>query len=533
MEIKDIPFSEIPQFSAFDKAYIENNKLFQPFYNRPPLLSAFSDQYREKKNNYSFNRRLLTQVIEDQYLEIDVLDNDIKRNIQLLEDQNTFTVITAHQPSLFTGPLYFIYKIISTIQLARKIEDETEDVKVLPVFIIGGEDHDFEEINHFNYKEHQFKWKESSGGAVGRMSTEKISEVLNELAPHLGKSFYGKEILDLLQSAYSPNRTLSQATQYFIARLFKHSPLLAVSMDSKPLKEAFIPFIKKEILEQPSQELVEKTQAKLEDAGFSPQAYARQVNFFYIHEGLRSRLAFKNGTYYIVDTDRSFSKEEIVAEIDKYPERFSPNVVMRPLYQEFVFPNLAYVGGGGELAYWMERKSQFQEYGTTYPILIRRHSATIVDNTTNRKARSFEWEWKEWFWDKDKLIAKFLDFEYTEELDFSSYHKRTHLLFDELNKHLSSVDPSLDYSTEAARSDALEIIKRLRTKLHRSLKQKEQTQLNRLEAIRDHLIPEGNLQERHQNFISFYEKYGPELFRQLEEAFIPFDVSMKMLIDPE
>jgi bacillithiol biosynthesis cysteine-adding enzyme BshC len=528
-----IGFEHVHGFSSFDKHYVNAPSDFSPFISAPPTLQSGLDQIDRKKSSYTTSREMITGVISSQYRDLGLLSDERRKFVEQLQDENTFTVITAHQPSLLTGPLYFIHKIISAIVTAEEVNNSYTEGAILPLFIIGGEDHDFDEMNHLYFKSDRLEWQDkSAGNAVGRISTRNIVPIIEKLAKHLKKSFYGEEITQLMQESFNGNRTVGQAMQYFLLQLFKDEQLLIVQMDDRELKRAFIPHIKKEVLEQPSRAWVEQSQKELQKLGYGEQALARDINFFYLHEGQRRRITYENNMYYVLDSEIEMSAKEMSSCIEKHPERFSPNVVMRPVYQEFIFPNLIYVGGGGELAYWMERKRQFSEFSLPLPLLVRRHSATLITNAQWGALKKFGLPVKQWFSHLHDLEKGWLENDFSGELDFTNAYQQMHDAFDGLQQKMSQVDPTLEYSTEAARVDALKTLDRLKKKMRQALKEKHKIKHQRLLRILNEIAPEGSLQERRTNFLEYYERRGPELFQDLKSAFKPFKSEMLVITTP-
>ncbi len=528
-----VDFECIHGLSSFDKHYVRKPEDFASFAPTLPRLSSVAEQIKRKSGNYNYSRESLAHVIRDQYEKVDCINSITKERIEALKSIHTFTVITAHQPSLLTGPLYFIHKILSAIVTAQKIQEEFPDKRIIPLFIIGGEDHDFDEMNHLHYKNDRYEWPSTeSGGSVGRMSTEGIVGVLDELEPSLSQTFYGTEILDLLRSSFNGERSVGDAMQYFLIKLFHAEPLIVVQMDDIALKKAFVPHIIDEVLHERSREPVEKTQEELKILGYGEQALARDINFFYLHDGQRRRIVLMDNKYEVLDSDMEFSRKEMKSHIEQHPERFSPNVIMRPLYQEYIFPNLAYIGGGGELAYWIERKRQFEEFNLTFPMLIRRHSAAIVSEKNWNKMKDFSIDLCQWMGQIHDLENHWLDQDFSDLLDLSTAYKRIHTAFDDLKSRMNDIDESLLYANEAARVDALKPLQRLEKKLRRSIKKKESIKNRQLREIYADFFPQSNLQERYSNFLQFYERRGPQLFEDLKEAFEPFKPEMAIITCP-
>ena len=418
VKITLIPYEEVPQVSSRDKAYAREDSCLRPFYKYPTEYASFAQVIEDKKNDYT-NRDVLFKALQRQYSKLGVPE-EVKSNINKLKSENTFTIVTAHQPSLFTGPLYYIYKIISTINLVKKLNTYLPNYQFVPIFITGGEDHDFEEMNHVNLFSNQLVWENNETGSVGAMKTSSLKNVLKELKVILGETLNGKKIYELMEQTHTNFDTYSDAALSLVNELFGKDGLVCLNMNQADLKREFIPIIRDEIFNQVSQPLVLATAEKLNEVGFKTQASPREINFFYLNHQIRERIVIKNDRYHILNTEISFSKEEMENEIENHPEHFSPNVIMRPLFQELILPNLAYIGGGGELAYWLERKTQFEYFQLNFPMLIRRNSAVWIDKGTKKRMNKLGLNPSTLFQATEDLIKNFVKKNSEGELSFSS-----------------------------------------------------------------------------------------------------------------
>jgi len=516
-----IPYSEVPQVSSRDKAYAREDESLRPFYKYPVSIESFAQIIEDKKKE-SINRKVLVDVLIEQYNRIGVTRN-VSDNIKALLSNNTFTIITAHQPTLFTGPLYYVYKIISTINLTQQLKAQYPDYQFVPVFITGGEDHDFEEMNHVNLFNKKLVWENQESGSVGAMQTSSLKHVLAELKEILGDSEKAKVVYDLIESTHTKFDTYSDAALSLANTLFEKDGLVCINMNNPGLKRLFIPIIKEEIFNQPSQPLVESTSDKLNEAGFKSQAFPREINFFYLNPQIRERIVFENDKYKVLNTDLEFSKKEMEAEIEKYPEHFSPNVVMRPIYQEMIFPNLAYIGGGGELAYWMERKTQFEHFEINFPMLIRRNSAVWIDKSTQKRINKLGLTSTSVFGETESLIKAFVKDNSEGELNFSEEKKELTALFEKVKKRVKLVDPTLGKTVAAEAAKQIKSLENLESRVMRAEKQKHEISINQLRSLKEKLFPTNGLQERKDNFMAFYMKYGDAYFDVLKECFDPLE----------
>ena len=531
LEYIKINASEIPQFSRRDTAYIEEDQALQAFYKYAVDIASFKSVIDDKKKDV-IDRDSLVEVLNDQYANLSVTDN-VAQHIQLLRAANTFTVTTAHQPSLFTGPLYYIYKIISTINLAEKLSLYYPDYKFVPVFITGGEDHDFEEINHVRLFNKKLEWASGESGSVGMMKTASLQTVLSELKEVLGSNENAIKLYDLMERTHSRNAIYSDAVIDLVNEIFGADGLVVLNMNNPKLKRLFIPSIKEEIFNRSSVNLVGKTRKEIEDVGFKPQAFPRQINFFYLKEQLRERIELIDDQYKVLNTDYSFTREALEKEIEAYPERFSPNVIMRPLYQEKILPNLAYIGGGGEIAYWLERKAQFEHFGINFPMLIRRDSVLWVDSNSLKKMNKLGLSIQDFFKKEDEIVRQFVNAQTKEALSLQEQKNKLETIFGEIKSLAEKIDPTLSKSIMAEHNKQQKVIDQLENRIVRAEKQKHDTAIKQIRALKSKLFPNDGLQERHDNFMSFYFKYGEEFITTLKKHLDPLEKKMTVILDKE
>ncbi|MEM9848705.1 MAG: bacillithiol biosynthesis cysteine-adding enzyme BshC [Bacteroidota bacterium] len=520
MEIIHFPFTEIPQFSTRDVAYTTAHPDLRTFYKYEVSLEAFEAVFKDRSDT-EIDRAALVDNLKSQYQDF-AANEKVQAQIDALAKANTFTVVTAHQPSLFTGPLYFIYKIFSAINLAEQLNAKYPDYHVVPIFVLGSEDHDFEEINHTHLFSKRLEWQNEETGAVGWMKTESLQPTLADLKDILGNSDLAQSIYEKVERAFTQQEKYGVATQQLVHELFQDYGLVVLNMNQADLKRLFIPYIKKEILEQPSQALIQATQDELAAKGFSSQAYPREINFFYLKNQLRNRIVLENGRYKVLDTAIEFSEADMIAEIEQHPERFSPNVVMRPIYQEVVLPNLAYVGGGGELAYWQERLSQFEYFGVNFPMLVRRNSALWVDKGNQKRLEKVGLEIKDLFGEVEALIKAYVKENTENELSLKVEKGQVQQIFSGIVQKAIDIDSGLKKTVLSEQAKLLNAISALEAKLLRAEKNRHEITINQIRSLKERLFPSG-LQERHDNFMAFYIKNGETFFQTLKEHLNPLD----------
>lgn len=529
MQSIKIPFQNIPQLSKKDIAYATGAPELEPFFKYAVNIESFKTLIADKQKE-STNRDVLVNTLLEQYQSLSTAQKVID-NIKALAKNTTFTVTTAHQPSLFTGPLYYIYKIISTIRLSEDLKDHYPDFDFVPVFVSGAEDHDFEEIQYANIFNKKLIWENDESGAVGMMKTESLQPVLEELKNILGASENANVIYSIFKDAFAKNATYGAATVQVVHELFKSYGLVVLDMNKAALKRLFIPIMEKELKEQVSKKMISASQKALEEIDFGGQSHARDINLFYLRDQMRKRIIFEENSYEVLDSDYVFSETEMMAELQEHPERFSPNVVMRPLYQELILPNLVYIGGGGEIAYWLERKTQFEFFGINFPMLIRRNSVMWLDKGSLKKIAKLGLAAKDVFTDTDSLVREYVDKNTSSELSLFSEKMLINEAFESILNKAIEIDASLKKSILAEQSRQLKNLEQVEGRLHRAEKQKHETAINQIRNLKEKLCPKNGLQERHDNFLSFYLKYGNEYFDLLKEKLNPLEKGFIVILE--
>jgi bacillithiol biosynthesis cysteine-adding enzyme BshC len=524
------PYQHIRYFTELMSNYLDEKDHLKSMYHRFPRLENFEAQILEKQLEWKdspIKRTVLTDVLQRQYENI--ADNETSlKNINLLKGQNTFTVTTGHQLNLFTGPLYFLYKIISTINLCRKLQQTHPDYNFVPIYWMATEDHDFEEIQYFNYGNKKVVYNRDSSGGVGRLSTKGLEEVLNVFRGLLGKHDHAVKVIELFEKGYLKNANLADATRVIAHELFKNDGLVILDADDKQLKSLAIPYFKEELVLQSSFNAVSRT---LESwpARYKVQVNPREINLFYLTDAYRKRIIEKDGVYHIDQEETSFTPEEICEELENHPERFSPNVIMRPLYQEVILPNLCYIGGGGEMAYWLELKDYFDSQKVTFPMLLLRNSALLVTSKQLEKVEKLQlsiWD----FFKKDHELTSLLTYKISEiKIDFSDEKEHLKKQFENLYEIAQKTDPSFENAVNAQEHKQIKGLAHLEKRLLKAQKRKLEDHLERVLKLKKELFPNDSLQERHLNFSYFYQEYGSEFIDKIKENIDPLDLRFSIV----
>lgn len=536
-----ISYQESGYFSSLINDYLNEKPELKALYHRFPNLENFKLQLEEKGNNFNdngnfnfndnfndnFKREILVSVLEKQYESISI-SKETKKNIHNLINPKTFTITTGHQLNLFTGPLYFLYKIISTINLCKELKNEFPEHNFVPIYWMATEDHDFEEINYFTFKHKKISWNRESFGPVGRLSTEGLEDVLAVFESEIGLGKNAEMLKSLFKKAYVEHTNLADATRFLANKLFAKEGLVIIDGDDTDLKKLFIPYIKNELLHQTAFAEVNETIPLLES--YSVQVNPREINLFYIEDNLRERIVFENGKYAVLNTKLSFSKEEILTEVENHPEKFSPNVLMRPLYQEVILPNLCYIGGGGELAYWLELKSFFESQHVTFPILLLRNSVLLSTEKQATKADKLQLTWHDLFLNQQELFTQKTKILSDFTIDFSTQKEALKKQFEDLYKIAETTDKSFLGAVKAQEAKQIKGLENLEKRLLKAEKRVHQEQLNRIISLQNELFPNQSLQERKVNFAEFYVEFGEELIEKLLMELKPLEMEFKVVV---
>ncbi len=518
------PHVETGFLSGLILDYISEEEQLKAYYNRFPRLENFSDQIHEKQDNYK-HREALVAALKGQY----AAQKLSQPSLDLLLSDRAFTLCTGHQLCLLTGPLYFIYKICTCIKACRMLEKNYPANRFLPVFWMASEDHDFEEANHFFLLGKTLEWESGQGGAVGRMRNEGIEEVLSALKELTGIAYGAAQVQQLFEGAYLRHRTVSAASRYLVHTLFGHAGLICIDGDDPALKAMARPMFEEELLKQPSRAAVAQSNEGL-SAMYHVQAHAREINLFMLQDEHRGRIIRRESGDYSVDKHGdTYSEEAIIQMLRDKPEAFSPNVILRPLYQEIVLPNLAYIGGGGEIAYWLQLKDLFAHFGVTMPMLMLRNSAWVVDEGLRELIMELGLDYRDLFAPREQVIQALLSREKGAELHLAKSREEAQELFEKVKEKMASLDPMLIRSASAAAQRVDNLLHKLEKKMMRAEKRKQSTCLQRTEAVYEALYPGGSLQERKLNFAQFYMPYGSDFIDALIRQFDPFDFSFEVL----
>lgn len=490
-----VTYDQTGYFSKIVSDYLSGNEKMKPFYEHEFSLAGIKAAISNRQQ-FATDRALLVKVLQEQYegLEVSPL---LQQHITQLGDDKTFTITTAHQPNIFTGPFYFIYKILHTVKLASSLAVQLPDYKFVPVYYMGSEDADLDEVGITTIQGKKYQWKTGQTGAVGRMKVDKtFLQLMSEMKGQLGVQPFGNEIIDLFQTFYTEGVSIQQATLGLVNALFGKYGLVVLVPDNAAFKRAFAPVLEKELKEQFSHKAVTETLEQL-SKHYKVQAGGREVNLFYLTDTSRERIEFP-----------AFSLPQLLQELTENPERFSPNVILRGVLQETLLPSIAFIGGGGELAYWLELKKVFAAVGVPYPVLVLRNSFVWLEEKRAAQLAEMKLSLPDLFLPMNDQMNKITLANSENSTSLDKELAAIHALYTTIEQSACQVDKSLYQHVQALRTQAVKKLEQLEKKMLRAEKRKFSGEALRLEQIRQVLLPNNNLQERVENVSGLYARYG-------------------------
>ncbi len=522
-----LPYERTGYFSKMILDYLKGDEKLKPFYKHPVSVEGIKSSIEARKN-FDTPRTLLVQQLHKQYESIELTLSQ-KDNLQNLLQENCFTICTAHQPNIFTGHLYFIYKILHVIKTADHLKNIIPENNFVPVYYMGSEDADLEELGHINLNGEKLEWQTKQTGAVGRMKVDKaLIKLIDRMAGQLEVLQYGKELIDFLGTAYKEGTTIQHATLILVNELFKEFGLLVLIPDNAELKRAFNHIVKKELLEQFSHTLVEQS-GELLNKNYKVQASGRELNLFYLTEDKRERIEIEGERFKVEGLRLSWSKEDMLAEVEEHPERFSANVILRGVFQEMILPNIAFIGGGGEIAYWLKLKKVFEACEVPYPVLVMRNSFLLMDTLQKEKATKLSFSVTDLFKPAEALINELVKRESNNQLELKDEKLQLESFYAHLQQATNRIDSSLSEHVKALQAKAIDKIVALEKKMLKAEKKKFEAQQRQIKKLKQELFSENDLQERVDNFSAFYAKYGREWLKGIYNSSLTLEQQYALL----
>jgi bacillithiol biosynthesis cysteine-adding enzyme BshC len=496
----NIPITSLGLIPAITKDYLEQKDVLKPFYKYAPTIDSFGEVI--KNNCFSVeSRTILVDALLNQYKNggIDLGENDATYlNTLSIKNTNTFTVTTGHQLALFTGQLYFIYKIATVINLAKQLKDKYLQQNFVPVFWMASEDHDFEEISSIYLFGKEIKWqKDTHSKPVGLIDNTGIEALIEQLIPILGERDKAKKWIKLLQESFLTNNNFSIGTRKLVHELFKNHGLVIIDADNKALKALLKPVMVSDIFKQKSFNAIQNTNKALSE-NYKLQINGREVNFFYLHPELGRKLIKPAGTHFLLnDTEVVFTKDELQLEIENYPERFSPNVVLRPVYQELILPNLAYIGGPAEVAYWLQLQQVFEAHLVPFPVVMQRNSYLLLGKSIKDKIEKMGLSIGDMFLNDYDLTDKYL--QKHSASNFLENANQVDVLLQQMFDEVKNIDPISGKEILQFKLESKKVLMANFKTYKKAREQKQEDNIVKMLKLKERIFPNGTFQERLEN----------------------------------
>jgi bacillithiol synthase len=521
-----VPYQQTGYFSRIITDYLIGNEFLRDFFEHPVSIAGIEGAIN-KREEFPTDRKLLVTTLRHQYA--DLPDHElVSKNLESLADHNTFTVTTAHQPAIFTGNLYFIYKILHVIKIAKTLEEHYPTRHFVPVFYMGSEDADLDELGHIYLDNEKLLWETNQKGAVGRMHPTGLDKLIQRVEGEFAGYPHGHELIKLLKDCYLNSENLQKATQKIIHELFGSYGLVVLIPDNRLLKSEMRGVFKDDLIKHLPFQITQKNLQHL-STQYPVQANPREINLFYLKDDIRERLDKNNGRFEVNNTDIRFSSEEIVKELAEFPERFSPNVILRGLYQETILPNIVFVGGGGETAYWMELKPLFEHYRVPFPVLVLRNSFLLIKKNWKQKIEKTGLVSTDVFKPEEKLIEDYVRHFSTKELDLKSQKDEMREFYGSLKNISGAVDKTLEQHVDKLETQTIQKLEELEKKILRAEKKNHEEVRRKIHEIREALFPLNNLQERIDNFIPWFAEYGKSFIDLVYDKSLAFEQEFVIL----
>lgn len=520
METVCLPHYKTPFFSSLNIDYLAEASKLKDFYNFSPDDEGLKAAIEARKH-FPTDRETLVKVLKEQYKHLSVGDT-VSNNIELLKDKNTFTICTAHQPNLMTGYLYFIYKILHTVKLATHLKSIQPEYNFVPVFYIGSEDNDIDELGTFRYNDVKYRWNTDQTGAVGRMHTKDLQPLIHQLLNFIGPpGEHADRLKDIILNAYNLNNDIATATRVLVNELLGSYGVVVIDAAHRELKRLFLPVLKEELF-QPVSDTIVQEQTKRLNEHYSGQAFSRPINLFYLKDDIRERIEQTEKGWHVVHTDIHWDKEALESEVEQHPERFSPNVILRGLYQETILPDAAFIGGGSEVAYWLQLKGLFDHYKVFFPTLVLRQSFLVSDQKSNELQEKIGLSDEELFLPTEQLIPFYVKQHATNDLELKTLEKELQCVFEQIKERATKIDTTLRASADAALTKMRYQMHVMEKKMLRAEKRNMADQISQLYKLKNKLFPNNSLQERYDTFMPFYLEKGSVFFDELLKAALPY-----------
>jgi len=525
-----INFSDIPGHQNLFLDYLNEFNNLKSFYKYnfrdrqeyPRVFKSVSDSPRKFRED-------VANIINFQYSGRKISPKTAK-NISLLKNKKTLAVVTGQQLGMLGGPMYTLYKIITAVKLSKHLSERYDDYEFVPVFWLEADDHDFDEIScikliNDNNELVNIKYTDNAPEDVNRGSVgyqkllSSINSFFEDVNKNVRKTDFTKEIMDNLKTFYSEGKTFKQAFSDLLFWLFDQHGLIIFDPQDKDVKRLLVPVFQKEIagFREHTAKLV-NVSATLEEL-YHAQVKVRPVNLFLNYEEGRFLIEPVENEFRLRGKRKKYSFEELNSLIESEPEKFSPNVLFRPICQDYILPTAFYVGGPSEIAYFAQVMPLYQIFDVPAPVIYPRSSATLVEKNISSAIEKFDLTLNDIFADPEKLknniVSKMSEGSLEDMFSKSTYEME--LIFDKLQEKLFDIDKTMSETGNKYKQNSLNSLNQLKGKAIDAQKKKYETTLRQIDKITVNIYPDKNLQEREINFLFFANKYGLDVINKIYE----------------
>lgn len=514
-QIANIEFTEIESIPSVIKDFIRGDIGSEYQFSK----TNFERVIAKKEASFtSSQREILSKVLCSQMGQLPLSEKQTE-NIDLLKSGKTFCVTTGHQLNLFSGPVFFIYKILQTIKTAEYLKAEFPTKNFVPIFWMATEDHDFEEINHFRTQSHFYHMHAEDGKPVGRIKVEDL-EFIKQFEHEFENSVFGTEMIRWIKDCYQTRSTLTEATRRLVNHLFSEYGLLILDGDEPTLKHQMKSVLRDELL---NKSLIRSTKNRIvmmKEKYGKVQVNPREINLFYIQNN-RERIDASGDGFRLAESGDEISSQEMIKLLESHPEYFSPNALMRPVYQEMILPNIAYIGGNAEVAYWLELVEYFKEINLPFPVIIPRNSMLFLSRKVLAKIEKSGRYLEDFFCHFPKMIHRELLKNSSVLPVIEEQEQNLKTAFAEIKKAAVETDKTFENLVNAEEQRQLKSFLRMKKRLLRAEKIKQKEKIDYLERLFLDVFPGKNWQERVYHFSVFYGDEGRLWLQKCYEAIQP------------
>jgi bacillithiol biosynthesis cysteine-adding enzyme BshC len=518
--LKAVPLSEVNFVPELAKSFLNGNADVKHLYTFKFSIENIKAAIQQKEKAAT-NRNVLVEILTKQYADVRK-SPAVNKNIELLKQTNTFTITAAHQPCLFLGPLYNLIKISATIAAAQKCKEQYPDYNFVPVFWLGSEDHDKDELGHTYLAKDKLEWQTDQAGAIGKF---KLGGIENILDTFIQTNSIAIPLSDLIKEAMAKNKDFGKLTQTLVHEIFQAFGLVVIDQNEKEFKRIFSAVIEDEIKNSRAIAELNENTSWLE-THYHAQAKPREINFFHLKENSRERILKSAGKYLTTTGDIIGDDAKIASIIKDNPEQFSPNVITRPLFQEIILPNICFVGGSAEISYWLEQKPLFDYYKVAFPMLAHRPIVFPARKNQLQKLEKLGLDLTDLLSEKSKVLNEWVNKNTTTVLDTSAEKEVIAKTFQTLVERAITIDKTLESSIKSELQKAINSLDNIQAKMTKAEKRNHETSVSQINNLFDAFFPDGVLYERRENSIAFFSKLSETDFTDFVNLMSPLHESL-------